>query len=83
MDDSEYAREMLGNLKPIYRPGLVHIYHALTWGPLVREIVSAATGKNIRDDSGHRDPRPARFPVDELRRRGSRRPAGGPEPPDG
>src|SRR6185437_1375316 len=49
MDDSQYAREMLGNLKPIYRPGLVHIYHALTWGPLVREIVSAANGKNIRD----------------------------------
>ena len=39
MDDSEYAREMLANLKPIYRPGLVHMYHALTWGPLVREIV--------------------------------------------
>jgi CubicO group peptidase (beta-lactamase class C family) len=49
MDDSEYAREMLGALKPLYRPGFVHIYHALTWGPLVREIVSAATGKNIRD----------------------------------
>ena len=49
MDDSEYAREMLGELKPLYRPGLIHIYHALTWGPLVREIVSAATGKNIRD----------------------------------
>jgi CubicO group peptidase (beta-lactamase class C family) len=49
MDDSEYAREKLGELKPLYRPGLVHIYHALTWGPLVREIVSAATGKNIRD----------------------------------
>jgi CubicO group peptidase (beta-lactamase class C family) len=49
MDDSEYAREMLGNLRPIYPPGLVHVYHALTWGPLVREIVSAATGKNIRD----------------------------------
>jgi CubicO group peptidase (beta-lactamase class C family) len=49
MDDSAYAREMLGNLKPIYRPGLVHIYHALTWGPLVREIVSAAAGRNIRD----------------------------------
>ncbi len=49
MDDSDYAREMLGNLKPIYRPGLVHIYHALTWGPLVREIVSAATGRSIRD----------------------------------
>ncbi len=49
MDDSAYAREMLGRLKPLYRPGLVHIYHALTWGPLVREIVSAATGRNIRD----------------------------------
>ena len=49
MDDSEYAREMLGELKPLYRPGLMHIYHALTWGPLVREIVSAATGNNIRD----------------------------------
>jgi CubicO group peptidase (beta-lactamase class C family) len=48
-DDSDYAREMLGKLKPLYRPGLVHIYHGLTWGPLVREIVSAATGKNIRD----------------------------------
>ena len=49
MDDSEYAREMLGKLKPIYRPGLVHIYHGLTWGPLMREIVSAATGRNIRE----------------------------------
>jgi CubicO group peptidase (beta-lactamase class C family) len=49
MNDSEYAREMLGNLRAIYPPGLVHVYHALTWGPLTREIVSAATGKNIRD----------------------------------
>jgi CubicO group peptidase (beta-lactamase class C family) len=49
MNDSAYAREMLGNLRPIYPPGLVHVYHALTWGPLVREIVSAATGKDIRD----------------------------------
>lgn len=49
MDDSEYAREMLGNLKPIYRPGLMHMYHGLTWGPLVREIVSAATGRGIRE----------------------------------
>jgi CubicO group peptidase (beta-lactamase class C family) len=49
MDDSDYTREMLGRLKPLHRPGLMHIYHALTWGPLVREIVSAATGKNIRD----------------------------------
>ncbi|WP_422743725.1 lipase LipE [Mycobacterium sp. WMMD1722] len=49
MDDSEYAREMLGKLRPVYPPGLVHIYHGLTWGPLVREIVSAATGRNIRE----------------------------------
>jgi CubicO group peptidase (beta-lactamase class C family) len=49
MNDSEYAREKLGEMKPFYRPGLVHIYHGVTWGPLVREIVSAATGKNIRD----------------------------------
>ncbi|AQA03385.1 hydrolase [Mycobacterium sp. MS1601] len=49
MNDSEYAREMLGKLKPVYRPGLVHIYHGLTWGPLMREIVSAATGRDIRE----------------------------------
>lgn len=49
MNDSDYAREQLGMLKPIHRPGLVHIYHGLTWGPLIREIVSAATGRNIRE----------------------------------
>ena len=49
MNDSDYAREKLGELKPIHRPGLVHIYHGLTWGPLIREIVSAATGRNIRE----------------------------------
>ena len=49
MDDSEYAREMLGNLRPIYPPGMVHVYHAVTWGPLVREIVLAAAGKGIRE----------------------------------
>ena len=49
MNDSDYAREQLGELKPIHRPGLVHIYHGVTWGPLIREIVSAATGRNIRE----------------------------------
>jgi CubicO group peptidase (beta-lactamase class C family) len=49
MNDSGYAREKLGELKPIHRPGLMHIYHGVTWGPLVREIVSAATGRNIRE----------------------------------
>ena len=49
MNDSDYAREKLGELKPIHPPGLVHIYHGVTWGPLVREIVAAATGRNIRE----------------------------------
>ena len=49
MDDSDYAREMLGKMKPVYPPGLVHIYHGVTWGPLMREIINAATGRNIRD----------------------------------
>ncbi|WP_040524240.1 serine hydrolase [Gordonia effusa] len=48
-EDSEYTRQMLAALRPVYRPGLLHMYHALTWGPLVREIVSAATGRSIRD----------------------------------
>jgi CubicO group peptidase (beta-lactamase class C family) len=49
MNDSQYARDRLAELKPIHRPGLMHIYHGLTWGPLVREIVSAATGRDIRE----------------------------------
>ena len=49
MNDSDYAREKLGELKPIHRPGLVHIYHGVTWGPLIREIVAAATGRDIRE----------------------------------
>ena len=40
---------MLGNLRPLYRPGLVHIYHAADVGHPDREIVSAATGRNIRE----------------------------------
>lgn len=52
MNDSAYTRQQLGSLKPIHRPGLMHIYHGLTWGPLVREIVSAATGRDIREILG-------------------------------
>jgi CubicO group peptidase (beta-lactamase class C family) len=52
MNDSDYARAQLSELKPIHRPGLMHIYHGLTWGPLIREIVSAATGRNIREILG-------------------------------
>ena len=49
MNDSQSTRAKLGELRPIHRPGLMHIYHGLTWGPLIREIVSAATGQSIRD----------------------------------
>ncbi|WP_059014412.1 lipase LipE [Mycobacterium sp. M26] len=49
MNDSEYTRAKLAEFKPIHKPGLMHIYHGLTWGPLVREIVSAATGRGIRE----------------------------------
>lgn len=48
-DDHEYAHEQLGKLRPVYPPGLVHIYHALTFGPITREIVWAATGREISD----------------------------------
>ncbi|WP_425553030.1 serine hydrolase domain-containing protein [Gordonia caeni] len=48
-EDSAYTREMLAGLRPVYPPGTLHMYHALTWGPLVREIVAAATGRSIRD----------------------------------
>lgn len=48
-DDHEYAQEQLSKLRPLYPPGRMHMYHALTWGPLMREIVYAAAGKDIRD----------------------------------
>ena len=48
-EDSAYTREMLAQLKPVYPPGTLHMYHALTWGPLMREIVAAATGRSIRE----------------------------------
>ncbi|RAU95910.1 lipase LipE [Mycolicibacter senuensis] len=48
-DDPEYAQAQLANLRLIYPPGFMHMYHALTWGPLTREIVRAATGKDIRE----------------------------------
>lgn len=48
-DDHEYAQEQLGKLRPLYPPGRLHMYHALTWGPIMREIVYAAAGKDIRE----------------------------------
>lgn len=49
MRDSEYARSVLAELRPVYPPGTLHMYHGLTWGPIVRELVAAATGRSIRD----------------------------------
>ncbi|TWS19801.1 beta-lactamase family protein [Tsukamurella asaccharolytica] len=51
-EDSEYTRAMLAGIKPVYSPGRLHFYHALTWGPLVRELVLAATGRTIREIAG-------------------------------
>lgn len=48
-DDHEYARQQLAQLRPVYPPGMLHMYHGLTWGPLMREIIFAATGKEIRE----------------------------------
>ena len=49
VDDSEYTREQLAGMRPLYPPGWLHMYHGLTWGPLIREIVAAATGRSIRE----------------------------------
>ena len=61
MGDSEYARNMLRELRPIYPPGTLHMYHGLTWGPLVRELVLAATGRSIRDIAADEFLRPFGF----------------------
>ena len=47
--DSDYAVQTLCDVKPLHRPGFLHIYHAVTLGFLTREIVRAATGRCIRD----------------------------------
>jgi len=49
ISDSAFAVAQLCAQKPQYRPGLISVYHALTFGFLVREIVQAATGRSIRD----------------------------------
>ena len=48
-DDHEYVQEMLGQLRPLYRPGSVHIYHALTWGPLMQLGVGLAPNQREQD----------------------------------
>jgi CubicO group peptidase (beta-lactamase class C family) len=48
-EDSRYTRAMLANLRPVFPPGRVHFYHAVTFGPLIRELVRAADGRGIRE----------------------------------
>ncbi|GEE02015.1 putative lipase LipE [Gordonia spumicola] len=48
-DDREHVRAALSRLWAVHPPGLMHVYHALTWGPLVREIVETASGRPIRE----------------------------------
>nr|WP_221247266.1 serine hydrolase domain-containing protein [Gordonia humi] len=48
-DDRAFVRAALCRMVPLHRPGLLHFYHALTWGPLVREIVETATGRPMRE----------------------------------
>ncbi|CAM2745216.1 serine hydrolase [Skermania piniformis] len=49
IDDPAVAVDGLVRMKPLHRPGAFHIYHALTFGFLTREIVRGATGKSIRE----------------------------------
>jgi CubicO group peptidase (beta-lactamase class C family) len=51
LDSLQHPDEILGMLcaaKPIWRPGRVLAYHAITGGFLLGEIVRRVTGKNIR-----------------------------------
>lgn len=48
-DDRPYVRAALSRLRAVHRPGALHFYHALTWGPIVREIVEAATGRPMHE----------------------------------
>ena len=48
-DDREFVREALRRMPAVHRPGLMHFYHALTWGPIVREIVEAAAERPMRE----------------------------------
>ncbi|MGI8680376.1 MAG: serine hydrolase domain-containing protein [Jatrophihabitans sp.] len=49
LDDREFIRDTLSNMRPLGPPGTRLAYHALTAGHLMGEIVQAATGQGIRD----------------------------------
>jgi CubicO group peptidase (beta-lactamase class C family) len=47
--NNDQMRSILESLRPLHRPGLLHIYHPLTGGLVIREIVRAATGRGIHN----------------------------------
>lgn len=49
LDDREFIRDTLSDMRPIGAPGSRLAYHALTAGHLIGEIVQVATGQGIRD----------------------------------
>jgi CubicO group peptidase (beta-lactamase class C family) len=49
LNDRDFIRDALCELRPTYAPGTRLAYHALTAGYLLGEIVQVATGKGIRE----------------------------------
>lgn len=49
---------------PLWPNAQAHLYHALTWGPLVREIVRRATGEDVADVFRRRIARPLQAKVE-------------------
>lgn len=47
--DPDQMREALESLRPLHRPGRMHIYHPVTGGLVLGDIVRAATGLPIRE----------------------------------
>ncbi|NEA28489.1 serine hydrolase domain-containing protein [Actinomadura bangladeshensis] len=50
LDEALDGRRIAARLaaqKPRWEPGKAHLYHAMTWGPLVRETVLRATGEDL------------------------------------
>ncbi|NJP90911.1 beta-lactamase family protein [Nonomuraea sp. FMUSA5-5] len=45
--DSHRFAARLAAQQPRWTPGATHMYHAITWGPLVREVVWRATGQEL------------------------------------
>lgn len=47
--DREFIRQVMSELRPVFRPGTRLAYHALTGGFILEEVVRSATGRSLRD----------------------------------